>query len=609
MELYRKFSPKSSQESFKLDHIAFIELGERKLDYSEHENLHQLYKKDYQKYVEYNIKDVELVQRIQNEGEFSSKLLDQVMTLAYDTKVNYDDAFSQVRMWDVTIYNELKERKISIPPKKVSCKDTQYSGGYVKVPQTGMFKWVVSFDLDSLYPHLIMMYNLSPEMLVDLSDTNDEIKEFLGKYGSRVSVDNMLSQEIDTAAMKNNSLSIAPNGQLFNISKQGFLAEIMEKTYEKRVMYKEKAKETKKRLAASVSEQEKRELKKQMAVYNNIQLAKKVSLNSAYGAIGNQYFRYYDIRIAEAITMSGQLAIRWIEKKINLLINDMLKTNSVDYVIASDTDSIYLNLGPLVDKFFPKEIDDKHKITKMIDKFSEEKIKPYIAKSYQELADYVNAYAQKMKMKREAISDKAIWTSKKHYIVNVYDNEGVAYKTPELKIMGLEAVKSSTPTICREKLKEAFKVIINQDESALIKFVDEFKTLFFTLPPQDIAFPRGVNGLEKYSDSKTIFGFKTPMHVRGSLIFNHFITEKNLDKKYEKIKEGEKIKYIYLKEPNIMRTDVISFLSVIPEEFEIDKHIDYNTQFEKSFLEPLKIVLTAIKWNVEKTNSLEDFFS
>ena len=603
-ELYRKYSPNPNQESFKLGHIASVELGETKLDYSEFENLHQLYRQDYQKFIEYNVKDVELVYRFENQ----MRLIELAMTLAYDARVNYEDVFSQVRMWDTIIYNALKRKHIVMPPKKEARKDEQYAGAFVKDPIIGMHDWVASFDLNSLYPHLIMMYNLSPETLLDGESFNSDLRKFISDHGPKINVDNLLSKSIPTDVLKKNKVALTPNGQLFSIAKQGFLSEIMETMYEDRALFKNKAIEAKKQIQKAVSDQEKAELKRQIARYNNIQLAKKVTLNSAYGAIGNAYFRFFDIRIAEAITLSGQLAIRWIENKLNNHLNTMLKTNGIDYVIASDTDSIYLNLGGLVSKFIP-DTSDKKKTIRMLDKFCEERIQPFIDESYQELADYMNAYAQKMKMKREALADRAIWTAKKRYLINVYNNEGVEYKEPQMKIMGLEAIKSSTPNACREKIKEAFKVIIEKDEASVMKFVSDFREEFKTLPIADIAFPRGVNGLEKYHDDKSIYGFKTPIHVRGSLIFNHQITIQGLDKRYEKIKEGEKIKFIYLRQPNTIRSDVISFMSSIPKEFDLEKYIDYDTQFEKSFVEPLKIVLECINWKVEKQNSLEDFFS
>jgi DNA polymerase elongation subunit (family B) len=606
-ELFRNGSLNSSnanQESYSLNQIASVILGEKKLNYAEYENLHQLYKEDYQKFIEYNVKDVYLVERLEDK----LGLIEIACTLAYDAKVNYDDIFSQVRMWDTIIYNKLKQRRVVIPPRKNSKKDEQYAGAYVKDPITGMHEWVASFDLNSLYPHLIMMYNLSPETLVEPYELNEELRNFIAQYGPNINVDHMMDKSIPTDILKKYNLTLTPNGQLFHRNKQGFLSEIMETMYEDRAMYKRKAIESKKKLEKSVSESERKNLEKEISKYNNLQMAKKITLNSAYGAIGNAYFRFFDIRIAEAITLSGQLSIKWIEAKMNKHLNGILKTNR-DYVIASDTDSIYLNLGPLVKKALPPDITDKSKIIRMLDKLCEDKIQPFIDASYQELSDYTNAYAQKMKMKREALADKGIWTAKKRYLLNVYNNEGVEYTTPKLKITGLEAIKSSTPTACRQKIKEALNVIVNEDQNAIIRFIEQFRVEFKTLPIADISFPRGVNGLVKYTDSKSIYGFKTPIHVRGSLIFNHFINENRLQKKYQTIKEGEKIKYIYLREPNSIQSDVISFLSSIPKEFDLDKYIDYDTQFDKSFLEPLKIVLNAIGWKSEKINSLEDFFS
>jgi len=606
-ELFRNGSLNSSnanQESYALGHIASVVLGETKLDYSEFENLHQLYKLDYQKFIEYNVKDVELVSRLEDK----LGLIEVACTLAYDSKVNVEDVFTQVRMWDVIIYNKLKQRHIAVPPRKETRKDEQYAGAFVKDPILGMHRWVASFDLNSLYPHLIMMYNLSPETLLEAYEFDSELRDFMAKWSPKINVDGLLNEQVPTEILKKHKITMTPNGQFFRTDKQGFLSEIMETMYEDRAIYKRKMIECKKQIEKTVSESERKSLEKDISRYHNLQMAKKITLNSAYGAIGNQWFRFFDIRIAEAITLSGQLSIKWIENKMNDYLNRILKTKS-DYVIASDTDSIYLNLGPLIDKALNNKPTDQLSVIRMLDKFCEEKIQPHIDDSYQNLADYVNAYAQKMKMKREALADKGIWTAKKRYLLNVYNNEGVEYAKPKLKITGLEAIKSSTPSACREKIKEALEVIVNKDQATTLQFIKDFREEFKTLPVDEIAFPRGVNGLSKYSDDKTIFGLKTPIHVRGSLIFNHLIIQNGLEKKYQLIKEGEKIKFIYLREPNTIRSDVISFMSVIPKELDLNKYIDYNTQFEKSFVEPLKAVLDVIGWKAEETNSLEDLFS
>jgi DNA polymerase elongation subunit (family B) len=602
IQLYRKFTY-SQQESYRLDNIAHVELGEKKLDYSEFETLHQLYKHDYQKFIEYNIKDVELVEKLEDK----MKLIELALTLAYDNKVNYDDVFTQVRMWDAIVYNYLLRKKIVIPQMSRSTKSSQYEGAYVKDPICGMHEWVASFDLNSLYPHLIMQYNISMETLVEPSKYNDNMRGFISNCN--VNVDNLLNQEVDTAILKDLGVTVTPNGQLFRIQEQGVLPEIMDSMYKDRTRYKKLALEAKKKIETVLEDKNQvHYLEKQVARYNNLQLAKKVTLNSAYGALGNQYFRFFDIRIAEGITTAGQLSIRWIEKKINEYMNKLLKTEGEDYVIASDTDSIYLNMGPLIKKLYPDTSDTK-KVIKFMNKVCDDKIQPFIDASYEELKEYVNAFQQRMEMKRESLADKAIWTAKKRYILNVYDSEGVAYAKPKLKIMGLEAVKSSTPSACRVKIKEAINIIMTQTQDDLHKFIEKFRHQFKTLSVEDIAFPRSVNGLKEYADAANIFKKGTPIHVKGALVYNHLLREMKLNKRYQEIQEGEKIKFIYLKQPNIYNNNTLAFLSGIPKQLDAEQYIDYDLQFEKSFLEPLDIILSSIDWQSEKVESLDSFFS
>jgi DNA polymerase elongation subunit (family B) len=380
--------------------------------------------------------------------------------------------------------------------------------------------------------------------------------------------------------------------------------------YNDRSAYKKKALAAKQEAERETDPARKFEIEKRIARFNNLQLAKKVSLNSAYGALGNQYFRYFDVRQASGITTAGQLSIRWIEKKINEYLNKILKTDKEDYVIASDTDSIYLCLDKLVSKTIIEQNPNAttKQIIKFMDKVCEDRIQPFIDSSYAELAEYINAYQQKMQMKREALADKGIWTAKKRYILNVYNNEGVEYAKPKPKVMGLEMVKSSTPYYCRKILWESIDIILNKTETDMIGMIENYRNEFKKESITDIAFPRGVNGLEKFADAKAIFGKGCPIHVRGSLLYNDLIKRKKLDKTYPLIKEGEKIKFIYLKEPNTIQSNVISFPTIVPKELDIEKYIDYDLQFNKSFLEPLKIILDSIGWKTEHVSSLEDFF-
>tara|TARA_R100000988_G_scaffold30703_1_gene15566 strand:+ start:52 stop:1359 length:1308 start_codon:yes stop_codon:yes gene_type:complete len=434
-----------------------------------------------------------------------------------------------------------------------------------------------------------MQYNISPETL-------------LPEKHPAATVDRILKQEISFELYKDNA--VCANGAMYRKDVKGFLPELMEKMYAERVIFK-------KRMLAAKQEYEKtptKALEKEIARCNNIQMAKKISLNSAYGAIGNQYFRYYKLANAEAITLSGQTSIRWIENRVNGYLNNLLQTQDVDYVIASDTDSIYINFGPLVDKFFGNLTGNKTKLVNILDQICQEKLEPFIEESYQELATYVNAYAQKMQMKRENIADRGIWTAKKRYILNVWDSEGVRYEDPKLKIMGIEAVKSSTPAPCRKMIKDALNLMMGGTEDEVIDFIDDARTKFKKMSPEEIAFPRTVSDVNKHRSHSTIYAKGTPIHCRGALLYNYYVKEKNLDTKYSLINNGEKIKFIYLKKQNPIRENVISFISDFPMELGVDKYIDYDLQFDKAFLEPVKVILDAIGWNVEKVVNLELFF-
>jgi len=336
-------------------------------------------------------------------------------------------------------------------------------------------------------------------------------------------------------------------------------------------------------------------------------MARKIQLNSAYGAIGNEYFRYYKLENAEAITLSGQVSIRWIEDRLNDYLNKLLKTDD-DYVIAVDTDSVYLNLGPLVETIYQGREKTSEDVISFLDKVSQTKLEPYIESSYQKLASYVNAYEQKMIMKRENIADRGIWTAKKRYILNVWDSEGVRYAEPKLKMMGIEAVKSSTPAPCRQMIKDVLKLIMTKTEDDVINFIEKCRTKFQSLPPEDISFPRTVSNVKKYRSVNAIYEKGTPIHARGALLFNHYVKKNNLTQKYSLINNGEKIKFCYLKRPNPIQENVISFIQQFPEELNLDKYIDYDLQFNKSFLEPLKIILDSIGWQAERTANLESFF-
>lgn len=602
LDLYQRYAPDGkSQESYKLDNIGHVELGERKLSYEEYGSLYNLYKEDYQKFIDYNIKDVDLVDRIDEKN----KLIELALTLSYDNKCNYEDVFAQVRMWDVICFHHLKAKNIVVPPIERHEKEAAYVGAYVKDPIVGFHNWVASFDVNSEYPSVIMGSNISPETIIEPDSYSGCM---LSIISSNVTVDRLLNKSIDTSCLKDENVCLTANGQFYRRDKQGFMPEMVEKMFADRKVYKKAMLDAQSQYEIETDKAKKEELKKTIARYNNLQLSKKVSLNSLYGALGSKYFRFFDLRNAIAVTTTGQLSIRWIESKLNDYLRKILKTER-DYVIAVDTDSVYLHLNDLVLQTLGESSDPVRTIS-FLDKVCETGIQPVIDKACRDLGEYTNVFQQKILMKREVLADKAIWTAKKRYILNVHNSEGVQYAQPKKKVMGLEMIKSSTPSACRDKLRESIDVIFDGTESDVQEFVQKFRGEFETLPLADIAFPRGVNGLVKYADKRSIYASGCPIHVRGSLIYNHFLSVHGLDTKYPLIQGGEKIKFMFLKEPNHVQSNVIAFpQGGIPEEFDLQQYIDYNTQFEKSFVEPLKIILDAIGWKTERTSSLEDFFS
>ena len=583
LELYKKYTY-TKQESYRLDYIAQEELGDKKKE-NPGTDFKDFYTNHWDKFVEYNIHDVELVDQLEDK----MRLIELHLTMAYNAKINPEDVYSQVRMWDTIIYNHLRKKGIVIPAKTSSGKDAQFEGAFVKDPIIGMHKWVASFDLNSLYPHLIMQYNISPETL-----TSEKIS---------VSVDKLLNQEIDTSYAKRRDLALTANGWTYRKDIKGFMPELMETMYANRSKFKKQMLRVEQEYQ---NDKSKIHLLKEISRLNNLQMAMKIALNSAYGAMGNQYFRYFDIRMAEGITTSGQLSIRWMANKLNAFLNKTLKTEGKDFVVAIDTDSIYLTLEDLIEKICEGKSTEQK--IKTMDKICEEVFQPFIDQGYQELADYMNAFGQKMQMKREVLADKAIWTAKKRYIINVHNSEGVQYAKPKIKVMGLEMVKSSTPAVIRDKLKDSLQVILHGNEKDLHEYVMNFKKEFEKMPVEEIAFPRSCNGLKQYAGSP-IYTKGTPIQVRAALLYNHHLKRLGLDKKYQAIRDGDKIKFVYLRTPNPIQEDVIAFSQQLPKQLELESYIDYDKQFEKVFLDALQIVIESLGWKTQEESSLEDFFA
>ena len=586
MDLFKKFGYTfGPQENYRLDTIANTVLGEHKLDYDG--TLHSLYTTDHQKFIDYNIRDVDLVDRMEDKAG----LIVLCFTMAYRAGVNYNDTFGTTGIWDTLIYRYLTEQNIAVPPNKESFKEA-YEGGYVKDPQCGVHDWVASFDVNSLYPNIIVQWNMSPETIM------------FGRHDHRVSPDSILEGYIP----EKTEFGVCGSGQMFSNQNQGFMPKIIEEMYNERVTVKQMMLASKRELeiADPANKQEIYRIERDIARYENQQNSVKILLNSLYGALGNKYFRYFTMEIAEGITLSGQMLIRWGEKAVNDYINTALKNpKRKDYVIAIDTDSLYVSMNDIVKT---TGLTDKTKIVDFVDKLCNKALEPLFIKSFAQVADMMNVFKPRIDMKREAIVDRAIWTAKKRYILNVLDNEGVRYAKPKLKIMGIEAIKSSTPSSCRTAFKELFQVLINGTEIETQAFIRNYRTQFDSLSPEEKAFPRGVSSVKEHQSKDTIYKKGTPMNSRAAILYNYMLDKQGL-KTYTPIRNGDKIKYIYLYPNNPLKENIIGFVDVLPAEFKLHKFIDNDTQFDKAFLEPAKLILDAIGWNAEPVATLEDFFA
>jgi len=589
MDVFKKFGFKyGPQESWKLDHIANVVLGEKKLDYSEYGTLTELYERNPQLYLDYNLKDTWLIKRFEDE----TGLLSLVMTVAYGGGVNYNDAFGTVGIWETTLYRKLIAEG-TVPPLKggPGARAGDLVGGYVKDPKVGMHPWVVSFDLNSLYPHLMLQYNMSPETYID------DRREY-------VSGEMVLSNQYHNT---DKSVSVAANGVCFTNEFKGVIPSIIDEYYGNRSIIKQEMLKVESAIEVCDDPAEKENLKREANSLHNQQMAIKIAMNSLYGATANVYFLYYINEMAEAITTSGQLSIRWAEMSVNNYLNNLLKTDDKDYIIYIDTDSIYVDMSSVIKASFGTVDVSRKQGEEFLDKVCKMKIEEVLENGYKDLASKMGAYRQAMVMKREKITDKTIFIAKKRYIMNTLNSEGVHYDKPKISVTGLESVRSSTPEVCRDKLRGSFDVIMNGDEAGVQQYIEDFRQEFYTLPPEAIGRNIGTDNIDKYR-GPNLYRKGTPMHVRGAILHNHYLTAAKMDKKYPLISGGDKVKYVHLKQPNPIKENIISFPGVLPEVFGLHEYIDYELQFEKVFLSPLQAILQAVGWSAVKIATLDDFF-
>lgn len=587
LALYKKFTY-DPRESYSLGFISQEELGHTKVELPG-KDFNDSIDNHWDIFTAYNVVDVKLVTDLDKK----LKLIDVALALAYMAKINYDDVFSPVKLWDSMITNTLLRKKITVP-QRASVVNRSIEGGYVKEPITGLHGWTVSLDATSLYPSIMRSLNISPDTV-------------LGKI--ELGVDELLRRDpeseerVSTLAGFDNA-AISAIGMMFDRSKEGFLGKIIADLMSER-------KSTKNKMLQATAEYEQTKnpvLQSKIASLNAKQMAIKILLNSLFGAYAQEGFRFFNPDVAESITLTGQYILRSIERDIDIALNKRFKTTDVKYMIAGDTDSCYFCLDPVATKFLsgkPESI-----IVKSLEKIAVDILQEEINNICNRISDQLNFFDNKISFKLEAVADKSLFLARKKYAMRVHSSEGVTYVKPKIKTVGLELVRSSTPAFIRAKLKESLGLIFNTDEKTVQGYIKSVRDEFMGLPVDAIAFPRGANNLKEYSDSTTIYKKGCPIQVRGVLMYNHYIKVNKLTGKYPLIREGSKIKFFYLKMPNPFKENVLAIPadSHLPPEFNLQGYVDYNVQFEKSFVSGLDIMLAPIGWHSEEKSSLDSFF-
>lgn len=590
MDMYKGYNPKK-HDSYALDFISEVELKEKKLDYSEFDDLMDLYKRDFERFIDYNERDVYLVERLDQKKQF----VRLVITTVLMTKSRYQEKDGKVKLWDNLIYNLLKAEGVVIPPAVPSPSRT-IIGAYVKNPVPAKYRWVASLDLTSLYPSICMMFNMSPETLM---------REEQGQLDW---VERLLKGEDLAADCREKGWAMAANGSAYRQDVQGVLPKGMKYVFDTRKTQKNLMLDLKRQkeafLAAGGSEdsQEYLDFENKIAAADATQGAMKVLANSGYGASANKGFRYFNLSIAEGITLTGQLGIQYIGNMMNKYLNKKFGTEK-DYVITSDTDSAYIQLENL-----PSDPTNIQQSVDEIDEFLEKEFTPFINAAYQRLSDRLGAKKNLMDMKREAIADVGIFRGKKNYVLRVWDNEHVRYHEPVLKMTGIETARSDKPMMVRKKLESDLEILLTGTQEQLLSSIDSFKQQFYNAPVEDIASPKGVKDLTKWIDKKGDLLPKAPYHVRAAHAHNSLIISKGLQKTVDRIKNGNKVKLIALKKINPCRCSNIAFQGTLPTGFDLHQYLDKDQQWTATYITPLKSFTDVLGWKTEKVSSLESLF-
>ena len=607
LSLYRKFSF-SQQSSYRLDYIGEVEVGMKKVSYEG--TLNDLYENDLQTFIDYNIRDVKILVELDKK----LNLIEISRGIAHLGHIPYEEVFMSSRYLEGAILVYLKKLGIvapNKPPRPKKFLDDKFAGAYVQSPQAGKHDWVYDLDITSMYPSVIRSLNISPETKLGKVEGWDA-EEFLKKGLTKTyTMNNNKEKEIGkftNGELENylitNKISIASNGVMYRTDKQGLIPALLTKWFNERVEMR--------KLVKKYNEEGNKELED---YFDRRQYIQKIILNSLYGVLGLSVFRFYDLDNAEATTLTGQALIKFSKKITNHFYNKELGDND-DYVIYIDTDSIFASAIPLIKKRFPKDKLSEAMMTQRILEVCGE-VQDYLNQSYNYFAKkFLNLDEHVFDIKQEVIAKSGLFITKKRYGLRIINDAG--RKVNKIHVKGLDTVRSNFAVAMKDLLSKVLEdILANVPKEKIDERISIFKRNMNSLHFDVMANPIGVKGIGKYEvkveDSAfSVYKKGTPVHVKSAINYNSLLDYWYEGRKYEKITNGSKIKWVYLKN-NEFGFDTIGYKGYEdpPQILDLIKtHIDHERMFQQAMSKKIGMFYKAMKWEkvVDNRKSIERFF-
>lgn len=595
LDVYKKFSV-GLRESYKLDAIAELELGERKIDYG-NTNLSALADDDWQTFVEYNVQDVNLLVQMEDKLRY----LELLRMLAYTGLTTIESAMGTLSVITGATVIKAKGKNLVVPTFiKDNSNAGKYEGAYVGEPQRGFQTDVVSFDANSLYPNTMISLNLSPETKVGKITHKDE-KHVYVTHVSGKKFELTHSKFIEF--IKKENISVSRAKILFSQNKKGIIPEIVDEIYQQRVEIKKKLKKLKIQLTKSEKGTDEYKATKRLAEQLDIkQFTLKILINTVYGYFGNKHAPIGDPDIARSITLTGQAVI----KKSNDILRDYVNEYGVDGadpVIYNDTDSTYLSINRIM-----KKIDEPFHVDMKITQAAydqAEMVEEYLNENITKWSSQVlNSKDSRFVFKRECMTDVGVFLQKKRYVLRVLDDEGIP--TNKFKYTGVEVVRSTIPAPIKPYIKQIIETMLDTQNRSTTNdvFLEAYDT-FKSLPVEDYSFVMGLSDYEKYSTKCN--GFVTckgmPAHVKAAYHYNILLEKLNISNEYETIDTGDKVRFFYVNQPNKYGINAIAYKYYYPDEFKSIFEPDIEKMFEKIIFSIIERFYEAVSWKLSKPSA------